>query len=453
MADGCVDFEALSQTMNSMAKSTPETAEADIVIELLSLISCGNLTLENVDSLVERAKNEMKRKELLKQHSSPIKQLPNGRWYTRLNGKKIDKKCKKDVENIVVEYYGNKQITINYIFPDYLERRKMDVADTTWSKDIRYFEMYIKDSDIGNKPIADLDLDDGYNFLKHCLSVKKDMKKKYWNNVNGCLNQLFQYAIDKRYIATNPFINMKPKKDLFEAPIVTRDGDTVFTKAEQTKVCAAAHADAEENHIAEPLGIILLFNLGIRDGELCALKWLDIESDMKRSYIHIQREMVAKIDDKGKAHGFRELPHCKTLAGDRRLQLNDKAKEIFKLIKKINEENDLPTGLDDYIFLRKQGDNISFCTPRSFDPRLRKYCRKANMSVIKSPHDIRRTVLTNLVEAGMPIKRVQEFAGHSSLKQTFEYIRLTDDDLSMMQYLNTLSEEASENIIPFRRRA
>lgn len=69
------------------------------------------------------------------------------------------------------------------------------------------------------------------------------------------------------------------------------------------------------------------------------------------------------------------------------------------------------------------------------------------MDVIKSPHDVRRTVLTNLYYAGMPLKKIQEYAGHSSLKQTMDYIRISDDDLDMSQYLNTLS--ASNNILSF----
>ena len=105
----------------------------------------------------------------------------------------------------------------------------------------------------------------------------------------------------------------------------------MFSQNEQLKVCALAEADAATTTKAEPLGIILLFNLGLRDGELCALKWGDIEISFKKAkYIHIQREMVTNVDENSKAHGFRILEHCKTPAGDRRLLLNSKAVETFK---------------------------------------------------------------------------------------------------------------------------
>ncbi|MCR5604511.1 MAG: site-specific integrase [Lachnospiraceae bacterium] len=98
----------------------------------------------------------------------------------------------------------------------------------------------------------------------------------------------------------------------------------------------------------------------MRDGELCALKWGDMEYG-KRQYIHIQREM---------------------------------------------------------------------------------------------PHDIRRTVLTNLYMMGMPVKKIQVFAGHSSVQQTMDYIRISDDNDDVINYLNRLSEMRTEtNIITFRKKA
>lgn len=48
------------------------------------------------------------------------------------------------------------------------------------------------------------------------------------------------------------------------------------------------------------------------------------------------------------------------------------------------------------------------------------------------------------------LKIIQEFAGHSSLKQTMDYIRITDDELDMSQYFETLSEGPDNTIIPFR---
>lgn len=335
------------------------------------------------------------------------------------------------------------------IYPQYLEFRKIEVANTTWKKDVYNFNTYIENSKLGDTPLPNISLEDGYTFLEHCKSLYPGMKRKYWHCIRGTLNSMFQYAIDRLYISNNPIHNLKPKKDFFAPATKTKDSDTVFSQSEMVAVTQLAEKDCESTGKAEPLGIIVLFNLGLRDGELCALKWRDIEFYRGKAYIHIQREMVAHIDDTGAAHGFEVLPHCKSESGDRRIQLNDKAIDTFNRIKLINTANTLPTTDDDYIFLRYYKGEIKFCTPRSFDPRLRKYCRQAGMTVIKSPHDIRRTVLTNLYNVGMPLKKIQVYAGHSTLQQTMDYIRISEDDLDMLRYLNTLSDNS--NIISINR--
>lgn len=335
------------------------------------------------------------------------------------------------------------------IYPEYLDCRKIEVANTTWKKDVYNFNTYIENSKLGDTPLPNISLEDGYTFLDFCISVYPGMKHKYWHCIRGTLNSMFQYAIDRLYISNNPIHNLKPKKDFFAPSTKTKDSDTVFSQSEMVAVTQLAEKDCESTGKSEPLGIIVLFNLGLRDGELCALKWRDIEFYRGKAYIYIQREMVAHIDDTGAAHDFEVLPHCKSEAGDRRIQLNDKAIDTFDRIKRLNTANSLPTTDDDYIFLRHHKGEIKFCTPRSFDPRLRKYCRQAGMTVIKSPHDIRRTVLTNLYNVGMPLKKIQIFAGHSSLQQTMDYIRISEDDLDMLRYLNTLSDNS--NIISINR--
>lgn len=387
--------------------------------------------------------------ELLNQHTSPITLLPSGYYYTRLGGRKIQRRNKKDIEAEIVKYYDSRYKTLRTIYPEYLESQKIEVANTTWKKDVYNFNTYVDNSKLGNISLSNITLDDGYTFLEHCISLYPGMKHKYWHCIRGTLNSMFQYAIDRLYISNNPIHNLKPKKDFFAPATKTKDSDTVFSQSEMVAVTQLAEKDCESTGKAEPLGIIVLFNLGLRDGELCALKWRDIEFYRSKAYIHIQREMVAHIDDTGAAHGFEVLPHCKSEAGDRRIQLNDKAIDTFNRIKLINTANTLPTTDDDYIFLRHHKGEIKFCTPRSFDPRLRKYCRQAGMTVIKSPHDIRRTVLTNLYNVGMPLKKIQIFAGHSSLQQTMDYIRISEDDLDMLRYLNTLSDNS--NIISINR--
>ena len=404
---------------------------------LFDALSYGNISEQGIASVVERIQ-QVQREEIEKKHKYKISfNKKENHWYTRVDGKKVKRKCKDDLLDYLIGYY-NKDLTLNGIFKEYLDNRKLRVSPRTWSKDINLYNKYLKGSKLANMPIKSIKLSDGYDFVEYCLTIKPDMKKKYWANLKGFLNAMIQYAIDMEYRTTNPFEHLKPFLDKFQRNSLIRDGDTVFTREETRKVIELAELDSKNTGTSEPLGIVILFNLALRCGELCALKWSDIEENNGNTYIHIQRELVANIDDNGKSNGFIFLDHTKTLAGDRRLILNSKAIYTFELIKELNKSNNLPVGLNDYIFLRIVKENITNCTPSSFDPRLRRYCKQADMSVIKSPHDIRRTAITNLYNANMPLNKIREYAGHSSIQQTMDYIRITDDDMDMIQFLETL---------------
>lgn len=408
---------------------------------------CDTLSLEAQKNLVERLTDNMKRKEILSHYE--IKQLPNnGRWYATVDGKRIKKAKKEDLEQYIIETATKKVCTLSSIFDDFLIIRKDNVAATSWRKDLRHFENFISVSSIADKSLKDLTLGSGYEFFNYCKELKPEMKRKYWNNIIGTLHCMFQYAIDEGLIDTNPFANMKLNQNRFTSAKKTKDADTIFSAQEQIRVCELALRVALAKGTSLPLGVILLFNLGLRIGELCALKWGDIEPSPKGKYIHIQREMVDAVEENGKFKGKIVLDHCKTPAGDRRLLLNTKSIDLFVQIKEMNKAAGFPTADEDFIFLRVVKGNITLCTDRCFAPRLTTYCKKAGMKVSKSPHDIRRTTLTNLFHAGMPLKAIQYYAGHASLKQTMDYIRVSDDE-DIMQYLETLSEPDTK-VIPFR---
>lgn len=429
-----------------LVHQTPSPNEDNF--KLSSPIDYGTLSLEDVDLLVERVRINMKRKETLEPYYNKIKQLPNGRYYVRVNGKKLECKSVKGLEDKILDMIDTEDITINSIFERYLTRRKFTVAPTTWQKDIRYYHTYIEESELGSKDIYSINLDDGYHFVEHCLKINPNMRRKYFDNLICCINQIFQYAIDERYILDNPLRNLKVRSDMFKPPIKKKDSDTIFSHNEQVQICKLAEEDALSQGIPLSLGIILLFNLALRVGELSALKYRDIEMIRGKCYLHVQREVVSHVDESGRVSGYDVLDHCKTLAGDRLIILNSRCQEIIQLVKEMNEKNGFPTDEDDFIFYRlNQKKQMDICNSRVFDARLRKYCNQLNLTEIKSCHDIRRTVITNLYEQGLLLTKISKFAGHSTVKQTLDYIRIPEDSDSDYAYFEALNITEESNIV------
>ena len=86
----------------------------------------------------------------------------------------------------------------------------------------------------------------------------------------------------------------------------------------------------------------------------------------------------------------------------------------------------------------------------AIEPRIKKYCRHAKMSELKSQHDIRRTVITNLYESGVPLKEIQRIAGHSSLKQTFDYIKFKNSENDAFYIENLCSKTVEQSGTDFQ---
>ena len=410
------------------------------------------LDTESLRILLYQKEETMRRKEILDKHPAPITQLPNGRWTTRLNGVQKTLVSREKLEEWIIEQYKEKRQTLNSLFPAFLATQKSAVSDRTWPKYITYRDQYLAKSKFGNKPITELNIDDCYAFFDYCMQINPKMKQRYWYNIRGFINKMFQYAIERRLIDRNPFRDVKVNCEQFHSSPDVPEEDTVFSLAEAIAIMEEAEKEAYVNSSAIPLGIVLLFNIAIRDGELCGLKWKDIELYKGKQVIHIQRQLVVNHNSEGKTAGYRIVEHTKSKAGNRRLTLNDSTKNLLKKVKQLNMANGYPVGQEDFIFQRTYQGKVQGCTQRCFDPLLRKFCRRIGLTTIKSPHDVRRTGLTSLYKQGMPLKKIQRFAGHSSLKQTMDYLRISDEDLDDEMYTESMYSQAPlDNIIDFRK--
>ncbi len=65
-------------------------------------------------------------------------------------------------------------------------------------------------------------------------------------------------------------------------------------------------------------------------------------------------------------------------------------------------------------------------TQRHFAVTLQRHARRAQLPMAVAPHDLRRITATHLAERGAPMRFIQALLGHTSLKVTTRYLRLTD---------------------------
>ena len=233
-----------------------------------------------------------------------------------------------------------------------------------------------------------------------CNRIVKEfnLPRKEWTNVKTILNGMFRFALRMNYLKDNPLdkiaISVKFRQ------VVKKTGKTeTYNTDELMDLNKYLDTKFAETSDVSFLAVKLNFLMGLRVGELVALKWDDITENHQ---LHVVREEI-RNQDTGK---YEVVEHTKTNR-DRFVVLVPKALEILKLIPKES----------DYIFVR----NNSRMTSRQIAYVLEKYAER-NGRKTKSTHKMRKTYASKLNANGVPLDCIREQLGHSSLSTTLGYI-------------------------------
>lgn len=173
----------------------------------------------------------------------------------------------------------------------------------------------------------------------------------------------------------------------------------ILTKREQNKI-----TDYVLNNLStRNIGILISLYSGIRIGELCALKWEDI--DLKKGIIYIRKTIQRiYIKDKYKNVSKIILTTPKTKNANREIPINKNFLEILKKVK-ANKEDYILTGNKEYI------------EPRTYRKYFNKLLDKININHFNF-HSLRHTFATNCISLGVDYKTVSELLGHANVNIT-----------------------------------
>ncbi len=161
----------------------------------------------------------------------------------------------------------------------------------------------------------------------------------------------------------------------------------------------------ENNTDIYKFGVLISLLTGVRIGELCALKWSDI--DFKENVININRTMQ-RVQVEGKDTKTEiVITTPKTNASIREIP-------IPKILVSYIVDFKLSNG--QYVLTNKKGDCIE---PRVMQYRFKKYIAEAGISDANF-HALRHTFATRCIEAGVDVKVLSEILGHSSVNITLD---------------------------------
>ncbi|MCD7833101.1 MAG: site-specific integrase [Lachnospiraceae bacterium] len=280
---------------------------------------------------------------------------------------------------------------------EWLESKKLSVKESSYA----VYSLMVKKHilpEFGDLPINEVDS----ARIGKLLLYKKEhgrisngscLSDKTVSEIKGTLNRILRFAKSRKIIDAVPE----------SIPVSVKQARiAVLTKQEQELM----EAEALKEDTPFTLGILLCLNTGIREGELCGLRWTDF--DWESGTLSISRT-VSRISNAGTESGSR----TRVIVGKPKTDCSIRTIPIPSDILPYLKERAL-TG-DEYVVTGSE----KFMEPRVCRDRFRRFERRARVKH-HNFHVLRHTFSTTCVERGISIKILSEILGHSDIKITLQ---------------------------------
>ncbi len=239
---------------------------------------------------------------------------------------------------------------------------------------------------IGKTPIKKVDYQLLRRYLAHLRT--QNLKPRSLSRKLSSLRSFFKYLFREGYIKESPAVLlMSPKLDKPLPKFLTESEMTAFIEAPKGR----GEYAKRDRAILETL-----YSTGIRVTELTGLNMSDVDLIGN----------IAKVSGKGKK--------------ERLVPIGRKATEAIK------DYLDCRASTPQALFLNKHGTRLSDRSVRNITT---KYIRRTSVNREISPHVLRHSFATHLLNRGADLRSVQELLGHVNLSTTQVYTHVTTDKL------------------------
>lgn len=269
-------------------------------------------------------------------------------------------------------------------FVDYLSLEKNYAAHTiaAYRKDLEDFQSYIS-VDFSDDNLAEVNYAQIRSWIIRL--VDSGLSNRSINRKTSSLNSYYKFLIKTGDITHSPLAKHKALK-------VQKKVNIPFSEQEiETVLSTAATHDFEA--MRNKLIVELFYSTGIRRSELINLKLNDV--DFEQNQIKVL----------GKRNKERFIPLLSTVENTLKSYI-----EMRKTLPQIKSP--------DFLFLTQKGAQIYAALVYRI---INKYFSEVSSKVKKSPHILRHSFATHLLNHGADLNAVKELLGHSSLAATQVY--------------------------------
>ena len=275
----------------------------------------------------------------------------------------------------------------DYLRFSQVERGLSPNTIVSYRTDLEEYLSYLEDQ---NETSWEVD----YLVVDAFLATQKD-KGKATTSISRMISSLrkfYQWLLRQDIIERDPLVKIDSPKSERRLP-------TALSEEEVTKLLDAPDTNTRLG-IRDRAMLEVLYATGMRVSELINLRTGDIHSELK----------IIRVLGKG--------------SKERLVPITEVALSwLEKYQKDVRENQVLKSGqFTDVIFLNNHGHQL---TRQAVWQKIKKYCQLIGITKNVTPHTLRHTFATHLLENGADLRVVQEILGHSDITTTQIYTSLT----------------------------
>lgn len=266
----------------------------------------------------------------------------------------------------------------------------------TYTQELKNYQKFLEE-----KKLNFLNLNHSLANQYKAYLISKGLDAKTSSLHLSAVRQFYNYLVEIKAMSTNPFLNMKNPKIAKKLPNFLKDSET---KELFTNINYENDLDVRNIFIIE-----FLYATGLRVSELCSIKLSDIDFNNK----------TIRVLGKGSKE---RIVYYKAID-----------EKLFNHYLNISRINILEGNSSEYLITSKSGKALS---TRSVELIVKKYCEQKGIKNKVTPHTIRHSFATALLDNDADIRSVGELLGHESLDTTQIYTHVTSERLKKV-YNNT----------------
>ena len=361
----------------------------------------GIIDIPDIQSIIEMEKH----KKLIENHPYKPWQGKNGNWYVYLpdekKGRILKKRATKEgIEDVICDYQLTliENPTLEEIFNEWNDRRR-DLKKITKSSHSRMRQTFKRHfQEFGKKRIRNVSELEIIEFLEEQIP-KYHLTSRSFGSLKTIMRGILKRAKRQGYIYWSPesmFADLDVSdKQFFKS--YKEDDEQVFDEDETNRVIEYLKANCDIKNA----GILLLFISGMRIGELVALKHEDL--DPEENTVKIRRTEIRYCNDNDiTVYEVQNYP--KTKSGLREIVIPSSYQWLIRNLYYSSNNNE-------YVFM-ENGERLM-----TYHLRRREYaiCRKLKIRK-KSPHKIRATYDSILLDSNVDNRTIKDQMGHAEIR-------------------------------------